>query len=92
MTEMLVSDSVTERERKGKICPKGKYRQLSQPSAGDFSLQTDCAEEGTRVHPLLDVDECPKPAHTAISAPGFLAGDGHQLELQSHFFLYLSSD
>lgn len=92
MTEMLVRDLMIERERKGKMLPKGKYRQLSQPSAGDFSLQADCAEKGARVHPLLGVDECPKPAHPAISAPGFLAGDGHALELQSLSFLNLSSD
>lgn len=92
MKKMLVGDLMTERERKGKIYPKGNYKQLSQRPAGDSSLQTDRAEKGTCVHPLFGVDECPKPAHQGISAPGFLAGDGRALELQSPSFLNLSSD
>lgn len=68
MADMLVSDSMTERERKGKTRTKGKYRQLSQPPAGHFSLQTDCAEKGTHVH-LCWVRMSALSQHTLLFLP-----------------------
>lgn len=43
MTELLVSDLVTERERK-ELVLWGNTEGLSQIPAGDFSLQTDCVQ------------------------------------------------
>ena len=43
MTELLVSDLVTERERK-ELVLWGNTEGLRQPPEGDFSLQTGCVQ------------------------------------------------